>query len=55
MFEYPAHIPEDAKWARIHVNGPAIIAGHVINNTFYLVFLDKTHKFYLTRKERGEK
>lgn len=53
-FERPAHVPEDARWARIHINGPAVLAGHVVNDTFYVVFLDKTHKFWLTKlaKER---
>lgn len=51
-FKCPTFIPEDAKWARIHVNGKSIIAGHIINETFYVVFLDKHHHFYLTKKER---
>lgn len=54
-FKYPDHVPEDAKWGRIHITGPAIIAGHIIKDTFYVVFLDKTHKFYLTQLARGEK
>ncbi len=54
-FKYPEHVPEDANWARIHVNGRAIIAGHVLKDTFYIVFLDKTHKFFLTKQARGEK
>jgi hypothetical protein len=45
-FYHPKHVPTDAKWARIHVNGLQIIAGHVFKNTFYVVFLDKEHKFY---------
>ncbi|KAA6320773.1 hypothetical protein EZS27_029496 [termite gut metagenome] len=53
-FEYPLHVPEDANWSRIHVNGPAVIVGHIINDTFYIVFLDKTHKFYLTKKVTGK-
>lgn len=52
MFEYPKNVPEDAHWARIHVNGPAVIVGHIVNDTFYVVFLDKTHKFWLTEKDR---
>ncbi|MFG5858487.1 hypothetical protein LDB17_09855 [Dysgonomonas sp. Shenzhen-Wh21] len=55
MFKYPDHVPEDAKWGRIHITGPAVIAGHIIKDTFYVVFLDKTHKFYLTQLARGEK
>jgi hypothetical protein len=49
-FTPPTFVPEDANWARIHVTGPAVVVGHIIENTFYVVFLDKTHKFYLTRR-----
>lgn len=55
MFNFPEHVPEDANWARIHVNGIAVVAGHVVDDTFYIVFLDKTHSFYLTKRRRGEK
>lgn len=53
-FNYPDHVPEDACWARIHITGPAVLAGHIVRDTFYVVFLDKTHKFYKTRRARGE-
>lgn len=53
-FEYPKNVPEDAHWARIHVNGPAVIVGHIVKDTFYVVFLDKTHKFFLTKKVTGK-
>jgi hypothetical protein len=52
LFAKPNHIPVDAEWARIHINGRSVIIGHIINNTFYIVFLDKTHKFWLTKKDR---
>lgn len=54
MFEYPQHVPEDANWARIHINGSAVIVGHIVGDTFYVVFLDKTYKFWLTKKETGK-
>jgi len=50
-FKYPAHVSPDAEWGRIHINGKTIIAGHVINNTFYVVFLDKHHHFYISTKK----
>ena len=53
-FEYPKHVPEDANWARIHINGSSVIIGHIVNDTFYVVFLDKTHKFWLTKRETGK-
>jgi hypothetical protein len=54
LFEYPKHVTPDASWVRIRVNGPAVIIGHIIENTFYVVFLDKTHKFYLTKNQRQQ-
>lgn len=53
-FFHPSHVPEDAHWARIHVNGKHIIVGHVVNDTFYVVFLDSEHKFYLTKRVTGK-
>ena len=48
-FSYPKHVPEDAVWARIHVTGTQCIAGHIIGNVFFVVFLDKDHKFYKSK------
>lgn len=53
MFKMPSSISEDVCWARIHVTGAAVLAGYIVNNTFYVVFLDGTHKFYLTKKVTG--
>lgn len=55
MFEYPQSVPEDANWARIHINNQTVIIGHIVRDTFYIVFLDKTHKFYLTSKYVNKK
>lgn len=49
-FSFPKNVPEDAHWARIHVNGRSVIVGHVVNNTFFIVFLDKNHRFWLTKR-----
>lgn len=49
LFIKPVHIPEDAKWARIHITGRAVVVGYVVSDTFYVVFLDRSHKFYLTK------
>ena len=55
LFEFPKHVPEDANWARIHITGPVVIVGHIVSDTFYIVFLDKTHKFWLTERNRKKK
>ncbi len=49
-FFHPNHIPEDANWARIHITGLIIIVGHIIKNTFYMVFIDSEHKFWKSER-----
>jgi hypothetical protein len=49
-FTHPSYIPEDACWARIHVNGKHIIGGHIVENVFYIVFFDSNHKFWITKE-----
>mgnify|MGYP007070191440 CR=1 FL=1 len=51
LFTVPKYIPADAKWARIHVNGKAVVVGHVVRNKFYIVFLDNKHEFWLSEKK----
>ncbi len=48
-FSHPKHVPPDANWARIHVQGRECVAGHVHHNVFYVVFLDKEHKFWINK------
>ncbi|MCK9282627.1 MAG: hypothetical protein M0P71_18575 [Melioribacteraceae bacterium] len=49
-FNHPKHVPEDARWARIHITGEHILAGHIVGNVFYIVFLDYHHKFWISDK-----
>jgi hypothetical protein len=44
----PRHVPEDAVWASMHVQGKECVAGHIVGNVFYVVFLDKEHDFFPT-------
>ena len=53
-FSYPKNVPEDAHWARIHINGKSVIIVHIVKDTFYVVFLDKTHHFFLTKRKTGK-
>jgi hypothetical protein len=48
-FYFPKHIPEDANWARIHITGLQCIIGHLVDNVFYVVFLDGKHKFWKSK------
>ena len=52
-FKPSQHISEDVKWAVImDIKGQkARVAGHIIENVFYVVFLDQEHKFYITEKK----
>jgi len=52
-FKYPQHISEGVKWAVImDIKGQkGRVGGHIIDNTFYVVFLDKEHRFYITEKK----
>lgn len=63
-FTHPKSVPADVKWSRFRLEGSVRLIGFVIpdelhgksdkdgnlydSNTFYVVFLDKNHKFYLT-------
>lgn len=50
-FYFPSHIPEDAEWASMHIKGKQCLAGHIFRNVFYIVFLDKDHRFFITEKK----
>lgn len=47
-FSHPRHVPEDAIWASMHLRGKPCVIGHMHENVFYVVFLDKDHRFYPT-------
>ena len=52
-FKHPKHIANDVNWAVIkNVKGQkGRIAGHIIGNVFYVVFLDQNHRFFITEKK----
>jgi hypothetical protein len=47
-FTHPRHVPEDAIWASMHVTGKQCLIGHIVRNVFYLVFLDRDHRFWIS-------
>ena len=51
-FKAPQHITDDVNWAVImDIKGQkGRVAGHIIDNIFYVVFLDQEHRFYITEK-----
>lgn len=61
-FSKPIHVPDNVKWARFRLKAKVRLIGFFIDETeaqekqlstdiFYVVFLDKNHRFYLTEKE----
>ena len=47
-FKKPKYIEGDVQWATIQDVGGQLhrVAGYIVDNVFYVVFLDKEHKFY---------
>lgn len=52
-FVQPAHIQGDVEWGTIQKIGgqKPRLAGYIIGNTFYPVFLDENHRFYISEKK----
>jgi hypothetical protein len=51
LFKHPKYITEDAVWVSMHIQGKECIAGHLVENVFYIVFLDRHHKFWISEKK----
>lgn len=51
-FKAPQHITDDVNWAVVlDIKGQkGRVAGHIIDNIFYVVFLDQEHRFYIAEK-----
>lgn len=50
-FKHPEHVPKDASWASLHLSGRVCLGGHIYENIFYIVFLDKNHEFWISKKK----
>jgi len=50
-YKFPETLSKDAKWCSMHIKGKECVIGHIVENIFYIVFLDKDHKFYPTEKK----
>lgn len=51
-FTHPKHVDENVAWAVIEgIGGKPRVAGFVSENTFYIVFLDSEHKFWISEKK----
>jgi hypothetical protein len=50
-FKHPKQVPPDADWTRIHIQGEPCVIGHMFQNIFYVVFLDREHQFWPSAKK----
>jgi hypothetical protein len=52
-FTHPAHVEANVAWGVITSIGgqKGRVAGYMKENTFYIVFLDKNHQFWITEKK----
>ena len=52
-FKHSQHIAKNVVWAVVmDIKGQkARVAGHIIGNVFYVVFLDKNHRFWISEKK----
>ena len=50
-FEVPRHVDPNVEWGVIeNIGGKPRVAGYMVENTFYVVFLDGEHKFWKSEK-----
>ena len=54
-FPLPADLPSEIKWGTIQTIGgqKARIAGFLKDSIFYLVYLDKNHRFWITKPKNS--
>jgi hypothetical protein len=50
-FTHPKHVLPDVTWCTMHIQGKECIIGHIEDNIFHIVFLDKEHEFWKTKKK----
>lgn len=50
-FFHPKHVDKDVNWSVLHITGKAVLGGFISGNTFFVVFLDKDHQFWICKKK----
>lgn len=50
-FTHPKHVLPDVTWCSMHIQGKECVIGYFDENIFYVVFLDKDHEFWKTKKK----
>jgi len=51
VFEHPKHIPPDIDWCSMHIGNKPCVIGYFEDNIFHIVFLDKDHEFWISKKK----
>lgn len=51
-FEHPKHIAPDVDWCSMNIGNKPFVIGYFNDNVLYVVFLDKDHEFWITKKKR---
>lgn len=50
-FVVPSYIEDDVNWSALHITGKVVLGGFIYNNTFFVVFLDGEHQFWISKKK----
>lgn len=50
-FVHPKHIPPDIDWCSMHIGNKPCVIGFFEDNIFHIVFLDKEHEFWISKKK----
>ena len=50
-FTYPKHVKDGVIWASFHIQGKECMIGHIEEDVFHIVFLDREHEFWITEKK----
>ena len=50
-FEHPKHVSPDVIWCVMHIQGKECVIGYFEDNIFQVVFLDKNHEFWISKKK----
>lgn len=50
-FVHPKHVLPDVTWCSMHIQGKECVIGFFEENIFQIVFLDKDHEFWKSKKK----
>ncbi|MCI5222564.1 MAG: hypothetical protein D3924_07825 [Candidatus Electrothrix sp. AR4] len=52
-YYHPKHVDDNVTWSVIKAVGgqKGVIAGYIVESTFFIVFLDQNHRFWVSKKK----